>query len=92
MVRSGKDKGKKAKVLRVFAAANKILVEGVGEVNRRRRPKKSGEKGQTVVMATPINISNAGLFCGTCGKAVRIGSKLEGSKRIRVCVKCKGTI
>ncbi|OHB17551.1 MAG: 50S ribosomal protein L24 [Parcubacteria group bacterium RIFCSPHIGHO2_01_FULL_45_26] len=102
IVNSGKDKGKKSKVLRVITDTGRIIVEGVGEVKKRRKPKKSNEKGQMLVMATPIHVSNVALFCGTCTKGVRTRVKMEGAKparpngrsggRIRICVKCKGVI
>jgi len=92
IVNAGKDKGKKGKVLRVINATGRVIVEGVGEVKKRRRPKKSGEKGQVVAMATPIHASNVSLFCSNCKKCVRIGAKMEGDKKVRVCVKCKGVI
>lgn len=92
VVLTGKDKGKKAKVLLVLAAGNRVLVEGVSLVKKRRRPKRSGEKGQTVEMATPISLSNVALWCNACGRGVRAGARFEDGRKIRVCVRCKGTI
>lgn len=85
---AGKDKGKTGKVLRAFPADNKILVEAVNLKKRRERPRKQGQKGQTIEKPAPINISNALFFCSSCNKGVRIGQRLTGDKKARVCRKC----
>lgn len=66
---AGKDKGKKSKILRVLG--DRVIVEGVGEVSKRRRPRKAGEKGQTIKLSTPVHASNVAIFCATCKKGVR---------------------
>ena len=70
IVIAGKDKGKRAKVVRVLSSG-KLLIEGAGEVKKRRRPKKAGEKGQVVTMSMPMDSSNVAHFCPTCKKGVR---------------------
>ena len=79
LVISGKYRGKKGKVIRVLAANNKILVEGVNISKKHVRPKKSGEKGQIVEMPLPIDVSNVKLICSDCGKPARIGFKIKYS-------------
>ncbi len=86
---SGKDKGKKGKVVKVIPKVGKIIVEGVNIVKKHRRPKKQGEKGQRIEVASPINISNAMMICPKCGKQTRVGYKvLENKEKVRVCKKC----
>jgi len=92
IVNAGKDNGKKGKILRVINSTDSVIIEGVGEVKKRRKPKKSNEKGQVVNIATPIHVSNVSLYCSNCGKGVRTGVKMEGSKKVRICTKCKGII
>ena len=58
LVLAGKDKGKKAKILRSFPSAQKVLVEGINIKKKARRARKQGEKGQIVEVATPIHVSN----------------------------------
>jgi large subunit ribosomal protein L24 len=89
---SGKDKGKKGKVLKVLGLANKVLIEGINTKNKRQRPRKEGEKGQTISVTRPVAISNVALFCSSCGKGVRVGSKLINDKKTRVCMKCGQSI
>ena len=88
LIISGKDKGKKGKVVKAFPKEHKILVEGVNLIKKHQRPKKSGEKGQIIQILKPINVSNAKLFCSKCGKTARTGWKIIEKKKFRICKKC----
>jgi len=88
LIISGKDKGKKGKVFKVLPKENKILVESVNLRKKHQRPKKSGEKGQIITMSAPIDASNAKIICSKCGKAARVGYKIVGEKKYRICKKC----
>lgn len=88
----GKDKGKKAKVLRGFPSALKILIEAVNVKKVHKRPKKEGEKGQVVDVAFPMDVSRVKLVCPKCGEAVRVGYKLNEKNKVRVCKKCKAEL
>lgn len=88
LITSGKDKGRKGKVLEAFPEESRILIEGINLRKKHQRPKKSGEKGQIVEMPGPIHISNVKLICSKCGKATRIKYKITGRKKYRICKKC----
>jgi len=88
LIISGKDRGKKGKVLNVFPEQRKLLVEGVNIRKKHVRPKKSGEKGQIVESPSPLSACNAKLLCPKCGKATRVGYKIVEKKKYRVCKKC----
>ncbi len=92
LIISGKDRGRKSKVLEVMKPAGKITAEGVNMRKKHVRPKKSGEKGQVVQFPAPISASNAKIICKSCGKATRVGYKIEVSGKnkvkIRICKKC----
>ena len=88
----GKDKGKKAKVLRGFPLVSKILVEGVNIKKKHQRPKREGEKGQVVEVPSPIPVSNVKIVCSKCNKASRIGFKKLEKRKIRICKKCNEEI
>jgi large subunit ribosomal protein L24 len=88
----GKDRGKKGKVMAVLPADGKILVEGINMVKKHIRPRKSGEKGQRVSVAAPMQISNVQLICSACKKGTRIGVKRENGERQRICKKCNAEI
>ncbi len=88
LIISGKDRGKKGKVLRTFPKDFKIIVEGLNIRKKATRPKRAGEKGQIVQKPAPMHVSNAKLVCSKCGKAARIGYKLAEGKKYRICKKC----
>lgn len=89
LVISGKDRGRKGKVIEAFPRQGKVVIEGINLRKKHVKPKKSGEKGQIVETPVPLNVSDVKLICPKCGKAVRIGYKLEGKKKHRICKKCE---
>ncbi len=95
-VMTGKDKGKTGKVIQVFPALNKIVVEGVNIAVKHIRTRKQGEKGQKVEFASPLSAANVMVVCPKCAKPSRLGTKelvTDGKKRkVRVCRKCKETV
>jgi len=58
MVITGKDKGKKGKIVKVLVQENKVVVEGINMMKKHQRPKKSGEKGSKISVAMPLHASN----------------------------------
>jgi len=92
VVISGKDKGKKGKVLIAQPAKRRVIVEKVNMLTKHTRPRKQGETGGIIHQEGPIDASNVMLVCSKCGKATRIGYKIlkDGSKT-RVCKKCGET-
>jgi len=92
LIISGKDRGRKGKILKVFPKEGKILVEGINLRKKHQKPKRTGEKGQIIEMPVPINVSNAKLICSKCGKSTRIGYKFIEKKKYRICKKCNQEI
>ena len=92
IVLSGKDKGKKGKVLVAMPKDNKVIVEGVNVATCHTKPRKQVEQGGIVKKETPIRACKVALYCGWCGKGVRIGFQVEGEKKTRVCTKCGAEI
>lgn len=88
MVRSGKDKGKKGKVMQRFPKIGKIVVENVNLIKRHLKAQTKNTKGQIVELSGPIPASKVGLWCDTCAKAVRIKKKLVNGTLVRTCHKC----
>ena len=85
---AGKDKNKTGKIIKVIPDKGKVLIEGLNLYKKHVRPKKEGEKGQTILIPRPIDISNIMIICQSCGKAVRIGYSAENEVKIRICKKC----
>ncbi len=93
VVIAGKDKNKKGKVIKVLPKEGRLIAENVNLRKRHVKPKKQGQKGQTVETAAPFNVSNAMIICKNCGGRTRIGKKiLEDKTKMRVCKKCKGEL
>jgi large subunit ribosomal protein L24 len=92
MVISGKDRGKKGKVLGVFPKENTAVVEGVNLRKKHSRPKKEGQKGQVIQVPMPMNASNIMLICSSCNKPRRAGYKVFENKKTRICKKCGSEI
>lgn len=88
LITTGKDKGRKGKLLRALPKEEKIVVEGINLRKKHVRPKKSGEKGQIIEIPLPIYASNAKIICSKCGKATRIGYKVDEKEKYRICKKC----
>jgi len=88
LIIAGKDRGKSGKVNEVYPRSNKIIVESLNIVRKHVRPKKEGEKGQRVEVPRPIDVSNVKIICPKCKKAARIGYRVIGKGKVRICKKC----
>jgi large subunit ribosomal protein L24 len=89
---AGRDKGKQGRVLRVFPAQGKVLVEHVMTVKKNVRPNPQRNiKGGIAEQESPISISNVMVVCSTCGPS-RVRHELQGDKRVRICRKCNGPL
>jgi large subunit ribosomal protein L24 len=93
LIISGKDRGKKGKIIKVFPKDFKILVEGVNLKKKHLKPRREGEKGQIVQIPAPFPASKAKLICPKCSLAVRVGWKIEkNGEKFRICKKCQALI
>ena len=84
----GKSRGKNGKILRIDETKNTVVVEGVNLYKKHKRPRRQGEKGEIVTVPRPLRIPNVMFLCVRCGKATRLGSRLEGEHKARYCKKC----
>lgn len=85
---TGSDRGKTGRVLRTFPDKGTVLVEHVRVVKKTVSSKQGQRtKGGIAEQESPINVSNVMLVCPNCGP-VRVGYKVEGDTRVRVCKKC----
>lgn len=92
-VTTGKDKGKKGKVLRVFPQKERVIVEGVNFFKHHVRKKSETELGGIIQREGSMHISNLMLYCNKCNSPVRIGVKfLKDGSKVKFCKKCKESI
>src|SRR5512141_2539221 len=90
---AGRDKGKEGRVLRVFPAKGKVLVEHVGVVKKHVRPNPQKQiKGGVAEQESAISLSNVMLVCTGCNKPSRTRHEEQGGKTVRVCARCGNAI
>lgn len=92
MIITGKDRGRKGKILEVFPAANRVIVEGLNLRTKNVRPKRSGEKGQLVRFSAAMDASNVMVVCGKCGKTTRVKYDRTNDRKVRICRHCKNEL
>jgi len=82
-VLSGKDKGKKGKVLEVSPKEGKVIVEGLNIGSKHVKPRKMGQPGGIIKVERPMYGCKVQLVCPKCGKSTRVGHKIlsDGSKQ-----------
>ena len=87
---AGRDKGKTGEIIKVYPADEKVIVEGVNIITKHtpQRPNAQGKTtGGIITTEAPIHVSNVMIVCKKCGPT-RIGYKIDGDKKVRVCRKC----
>ena len=75
VVVSGREKGKRGRVLRLLTAKNRVLIQ--------RSP-----RGGIVEKEAGLPASNVSLWCGKCAAPRRAKHEMDGDKKRRACVKC----
>ena len=91
---TGKDRGKRGRVLKVLPARNRLVGEGANMVKRHTRPNPQRNiKGGIVEREGALHASNVQIVCPECGAPTRIGHQVLGDgRKVRVCRKCDGAV
>lgn len=90
LVISGKEKGKRGRVLSVYPLKDSLLIEKINMIKKHMKPSRKYAQGGIIEKEAPINISNVMLVCPKCNKPTRISNtSLQGGKKVRVCKKCR---
>ena len=84
---AGKDKGKRGKILKILRDKDRLVVEGANIVKKARKRRNQQDRGGIIEIEAALHCSNVMIVCKKCGPT-RIGYKIEGDKKIRVCRKC----
>jgi large subunit ribosomal protein L24 len=94
VVTTGKDRGKRGRVLKVQPENNRLVVEGVNFISRHTRPNPSKNiKGGIVKREASLDASNVQLVCPECSTPTRIGHRMLGDgRKVRICRKCQGVV
>jgi large subunit ribosomal protein L24 len=90
---SGRDRGKRGKVLRVLHDRGRVMVEKVNMVKRHQRPTQKLRQGGIIEREGALALANVLLVCSRCDRPSRTGIKVLGDgRRIRVCKRCGESI
>jgi large subunit ribosomal protein L24 len=94
VVITGKDRGKRGRVLKVDPAKNRLIVEGVNFIKRHTKPNPQRQiKGGVIEREASLHSSNVQLVCPECDKPTRLGRRILGDgRKVRICRKCEGVV
>jgi large subunit ribosomal protein L24 len=93
LVITGKEKGKKGRVLAVYPSKGSLLIEKVNVIKKHMKPTRKYTQGGIIEKEAALNISNVMLRCPKCNKPTRIGNvSLHYGRKVRMCRKCKEVI
>ena len=80
---AGDEKNSSGKIVKIYRAKNKALIEGVNMVKKHTRPTQDNPQGGIVEKEAPVHVSNLMLLVS--GKPTRVGYKiLENGKKVKV--------
>lgn len=89
---SGKDKGKRGKVIKTFPKEGKIIVENLNMITVHSKPRGMNQPGGIIRRENPIYASKAMPVCERCNSKTRVGKRiLDDGSKIRVCKVCGET-
>ncbi|MBX4190041.1 50S ribosomal protein L24 [Candidatus Parcubacteria bacterium] len=89
---AGKDRGKTGKISATFPSDGKIIVEGLNLIKKHTRARQQGQKGQIISKERAINAAAVALICKSCNQQTRIGYRIDGDRKDRICRKCQAVI
>ena len=75
---SGKDKGKRGRLLKILHDKNRVVVEGANLVKKAKKRKNQQDRGGIIEIEAAIHYSNVAIVCKKCGPT-RIGYKIEAA-------------
>lgn len=86
---SGKERGKRGKVLRLLPERGRVIVEKVNMIKKHQRPTQKLRQGGIIEREGSLDLSNVMVICPKCDRPTRTGVQLltEG-KKVRVCKRC----
>jgi large subunit ribosomal protein L24 len=92
IVISGRNKGKKGRVIDVLTKKGKVIVEGVNMLKHHERANRQrGIAGGIIEREAPIDVSNVMVIEG--GRPVRVGfQKLADKRKVRISKKTGAVI
>ncbi len=89
---AGKDRGRQGKVERVVLKTQEVVIAGLNQYKKHKKPQGENKPGEIVVIDRPYTVAKVALVCPKCKQQTRIGYKWSEDKKIRVCRKCDAVI
>ena len=84
---AGKDKGKRGRILKIMRDKDRVVVEGANIVKKAKKRRNQQDRGGIIEVEAAIHYSNVAIVCRKCGPT-RIGYKIQGKNKTRICKKC----
>lgn len=84
VVISGREKGKRGKILYIDRRQDRVYVQGLNKVKRYQRPTQENPQGGSIEVESPLHLSNVMYYDSKAKKGVKLGVKIEEGKRKRV--------
>lgn len=93
IVIKGKDRGKQGVVMTVSPATSQVKLEGLNVYKRHlKKASRPGQAGGITEKVLPVDAAKVMLICANCHQPTRVGHKLVGNKKERICKKCQAII
>jgi large subunit ribosomal protein L24 len=93
-VTRGKDKGRDGKIEKISKEDGSVIIDGVNIYKKHVKGSqvREGQKGGIYSLPRPLPPSAIALICPKCKKVTRIGIRIVGEEKVRVCRKCRKEI
>jgi large subunit ribosomal protein L24 len=92
MVMAGKDRGHVGRVVRVLPREGRVMVDGAARAKKATKPNQKVQQGGIIDTELFIDISNVQVVCKSCGQPTRVGAKIDGDTKVRICRKCEAEL
>ncbi|OGW39920.1 MAG: 50S ribosomal protein L24 [Nitrospirae bacterium RBG_13_39_12] len=90
LIITGKEKGKKGRILSFTPSKGRVLVEKINMIKKHMKPSRKYTQGGIIEKEAAIHISNVMLICPKCSKPTGISNTfLQDGRKVRTCKKCR---
>jgi len=89
---TGRDKGRKGKIERVYEKSNTVVIPDINMYKKHVKKTEQTPKGGIVEVPRPLNASKVALVCPKCNKVSRIGYEVKKGTKNRICKKCQSVL
>ena len=92
-VTTGRERGKQGQVRQILADRDRVVITGVNMVKRHMKQRAANQPAGIIELEAAVHASNVQLVCPSCGKAARVGFRLQANgAKVRFCKRCEQDI